>query len=87
MQAPTITQAHSTNTEIRYELLTSHIDDCEQMSYTTYGICVRDEHDNVLLKHVDISTSREQVERFIEMVKEGDVAVVHINDVLEDFME
>lgn len=72
---------------LRYELTTSRIDDSEQMSYTTYGIRVKDESENILLEYADISTSKELVREFLELVEDRDVSVIHIPDLLEDFLD
>lgn len=87
MHAPNCIDLRNTDAMLEYELLTTHVDDFEQMSYTTYGICVRDGHGTVVLNHEDISTSREYVQGFIDFVKEHDISPVHIGDVLEDYLD
>jgi hypothetical protein len=77
----------SSREKLGYELLTTHVDDFEQMSYTTYGIRVLDENGLRLFEYIDISTSREYVESFISMVAGRDVAAIHIADLLEDYLE
>jgi len=69
------------------ELTTCSIDDEEQMRYTTYGICLRDNDKEVLLRHKDISTNRSFVQRFIELCADRDVAAIHIGDLLEDYLD
>ena len=73
--------------KLKYELLTTKVDDFEQMSYTTYGIRVLDETGSKRFEYIDISTSREYVEGFIRMVEGRDVAAIHIADLLEDYLE
>jgi hypothetical protein len=77
----------SSKARLTYQLLATHVDDFEQMSYTTYGIRVLDENGSKLFEYIDISTSREFVERFIGTVRDRDVAAIHIPDLLEDYLE
>ncbi len=77
--------AASVKEKLSFELLTTHIDDFEQMSYTAYGICVTSDGEKVF-ECKDISTSREYVNKFIDMVKGRDVSALHIADILEDYL-
>ncbi len=77
----------SSREKFEYELLTTEVDDFEQMSYTTYGIRVLDENGSKRFEYIDISTSREFVEGFIRKVKGRGVAAIHIADLLEDYLE
>jgi hypothetical protein len=77
----------SSRQKLSYQLLATHVDDFEQMSYTTYGIRVLDENGAKLFEYIDISTSREFVESFISTVAGRDVAAIHIADLLEDYLE
>jgi len=69
------------------ELTTCNIDDNEQMSYTTYGIRVTDQDDFVRLQYQDVSTQRTFVEEFIRLCADNDVELVHVADILEDYLE
>lgn len=80
-------EREKTSTTIEYELLTTHIDDFEQMSYTTYGIRARDERGTVVFDCTDISTSKKFVQDFVDLVSERDVSPLHIEDILEDYLE
>ncbi|MCL2034879.1 MAG: DUF6514 family protein [Oscillospiraceae bacterium] len=72
--------------KIVFELTVSHVDDFEQMSYTTYGIRAICPGGEVAAYYPDISVSKECVQEFIELVSGNDVAAVHIHDLIEDFL-
>lgn len=72
--------------KLEYELTTIQVDDSEYLSYTAYGISVQDEDGNRLVEYPDISTSRDYVKRFIDMLETRDVAAIHIGDMLEDYL-
>lgn len=76
-----------TSAVLTCELLTAHIDDWEQMSYTTYGIRVLDNAGAVVFECADISTSREYVQGFLDVIKGHDISPVHIKDLLEDYLD
>lgn len=73
--------------QLTFKLVSSQVDDFEQMSYTTFGLRVLDENGANRFECLDISTSREFVEGFIQKVQGRDVAAVHIGDLLEDYLE
>jgi hypothetical protein len=72
--------------KIEFELIVTHIDDFEQMSYTTYGIRAIYSSGEVAACYPDISTSKGFVQEFLNMVRDHDVAAVHIPDLIEDFL-
>ncbi len=78
--------ASSVKEQLSYELLTTHIDDFEQMSYTTYGVRVTSGGAKVF-ECTDISTAPGYVKKFIDIVKDRDVSAIHIADVLEDYLD
>jgi hypothetical protein len=73
--------------KLTYELTQTHIDDSEEMRYTTYGVRARDGSGACVFDCADISTSREYVAGFIGLVQDRDVAAVHIADILEDYLD
>lgn len=87
MNALAGTKQHTSVEKLEYELLTTTIDDSTQMGYTTYGIRVTDEDGNTIALYPDISTSREFVAGFLNMLESRDVAAVHIHDLLEDYLD
>lgn len=87
MNTQLLAKIDSSVSALEYELLTTHVDDLVEMGYTTYGMRVWDGHGNVLLEYSDISTSAEHVQKFIDMLKDRDVAAIHIRDLLEDYLD
>lgn len=87
MNTSTKTRFSSSTSGLSYELTTTHVDDFEQMGYTTYGIRAMDQQGDILLAFPDISTKRELVQKFVSMVGARDVAPIHIPDMLEDFLD
>lgn len=77
----------SSEAELRLELTTGEmIDEQEKISYTTYGFRVLDQADSILFAADDVDTNREFVENFIKLCADHDVRLVHIPDLLEDYM-
>lgn len=87
MNAQAGIRSSSTASALELELLATHVDDFEQMSYTTYGVRVKDDSGNVLAVYQDISTSKKHVQGFIDLIKDRDVAAIHIGDLLEDYLD
>lgn len=78
-----------TEGEVRASLeLTSMevVDENENIRYTTYGVRVMDESGNVLFNALDIDTRMEYVEQFARLCVDNDVSILHLPDVLEDYM-
>ena len=63
------------------------VDEFEDIRYTTYGLRVLDLSGNVLYSAPDIGTKRAFVEQFIEFCAAIDVRLVHIHDLLKDYIE
>ncbi len=77
----------SNGLELSIELTSCNIvDEQEKISYTTYGFRILDEDDNILFSAKDIDTKQEFVEQFIRLCAENDVRLVHIPDLLEDYL-
>jgi len=62
------------------------VDELENIRYTTYGVRVTDETGNILFAAPDVDTKKEYVERFIEICAGSDIRLVHIPDLLEDYL-
>jgi len=62
------------------------VDELENIRYTTYGVMVTDETGNILFTAPDVDTKKEYVERFIKLCAGGDVRLIHIPDLLEDYL-
>ncbi|MCL2057305.1 MAG: hypothetical protein FWH02_08835 [Oscillospiraceae bacterium] len=67
------------------ELMTSFVDDEDQIRYTTYGMRVKDRQGGLLMELPDISLDKRRVDSFIETCNCG-ICTMHIRDVLDDFM-
>ena len=62
------------------------VDELENIRYTTYGVRVTDQEGKTLFAALDVDTKRESVERFIQICAGGDVRLIHIPDLLEDYL-
>jgi hypothetical protein len=77
----------SNDRELSIELTSCNIvDEEEKISYTTYGFRILDEHNNILFSAKDVDTNQEFVEQFIRLCAENDVRLVHIPELLEDYL-
>ena len=63
------------------------VDELENIRYTTYGICVSDRQGNTVYAAHDIDTRKECVQRFVDICAREDVSVIHIPDLLEDYLD
>ncbi|MDR2932318.1 MAG: DUF6514 family protein [Oscillospiraceae bacterium] len=71
------------------ELTTApYIDEDDDLGYTTptYGIKVINDEGKVVFKQDDISTDKFFVEDFIRLCETKFVPLIHIRDVLDDYM-
>ena len=74
-------------TEMSMELTSMDVvDELEDIRYTTYGLRVLDDTGNVLYAAADIDTSKDFVKRFIEFCTASDIRLIHIPDLLEDYL-
>lgn len=74
--------------EMSMELTSSDmVDEQEDIRYTTYGFRVLDHTGNVLYCAEDVDTKQTFVERFIEFCTESDIRLIHIPDLLEDYLD
>ena len=62
------------------------VDEFENIRYTTYGVRVTDEGGNILYAAPDVDTNRGYVEAFIKLCADNDAHLVHIPDLLEDYL-
>jgi hypothetical protein len=72
---------------LRCELVSGRVDCEDQLSYTTYGLCVKDSEGEIVLRYQDISTDKKTVEDFIDMCASCGASAVHIGDILEDYIK
>lgn len=78
----------SNETELSMELTSSDmVDELEEISYTTYGLRILDREENILYSVEDIDTKQAFVERFIEFCAGSDIRLIHIPDLLEDYLD
>lgn len=74
-------------TEVNMELTSMEVvDELEDIRYTTYGVRVTDEKGKVLFAAPDVDTRKEHVRRFVELCVQGEASVIHLPDLLEDYM-
>lgn len=85
----TVTETVSTSRSATYscELTALKVDESEDMRYTTYGVAVLGAAGQQLLSYPDISTDKQFVEEFLNLIKNHDIALMHIPDLLEDYMD
>jgi len=77
----------SDESEMTMELTSMDVvDEQEDIGYTTYGLRVLDVCGDVLYEVPDIDTSKDFVQRFVEFCSQSDVRLMHIPDLLEDYM-
>ena len=58
----------------------------ENIEYITYGIGVM--HDNVMITSIpDITTEFNRLKNFVITCNENDLSLIHLEDVVEDFLE
>ena len=62
------------------ELLTGKQDDC-----TVYGVSVSNTQ-GMLLTYPDISASRGETERLLRRLRDGDVSLLHYDDIVRDYI-
>ena len=62
------------------------IDETEDTRYTTYGVRVTDQAGDVVFAAPDIDTRMEYVQQFVELCSRNDAAVIHLPDLLEDYL-
>ena len=62
------------------------VDESEDIRYTTYGVRVIDSADSILFSAPDISTQEKFVQRFVEICVQGQASVIHLPDLLEDYL-
>ena len=62
------------------------VDELIDIRYTTYGMRVTDEVGDVVFAALDVDTQRENVQQFIELCAQNDVRVIHLPDLLEDYL-
>ena len=62
------------------------VDELEDIRYTTYGLRVLDSLGNILYTADDVDTSKNFVQRFAEFCANSDIRLIHIPDLLEDYL-
>lgn len=73
--------------DVLCELTTMVVDGEEGIRYTTYGMELLQLDDQKIASVDDISTSRNLVEDFICLLINHNVALIHVMDVLEDYLD
>ena len=77
----------SNQSEFSMELTCKEVvDSLENIRYTTYGLRVLDEEGGILFAAEDVDTNKAFVERFIEFCAGSDINLIHVPDLLEDYM-
>ena len=62
------------------------VDELNDIRYTTYGVRVTDQAENVIFAALDVATRMEYVQRFIELCAKNDASAIHLPDLLEDYL-
>ena len=62
------------------------VDEDRDIRYTTYGVRVTDEDGGVIFAALDVDTRMEYVQRFAELCAENDIRIIHLPDLLEDYL-
>lgn len=83
----TMNENNAQQTEVHtYELTTAHIDDWGDISYTTYGIRAVDGQGKTAMIFPDIDVDKASVQRLVDKCNEGELRLIHLRDVLEDYI-
>lgn len=69
-----------------YELTETHIDDLQDISYTTYGIQALDSDQKVVVAYADVLTNRVLVEELVHKCNLLELDVLHLQDVIWDLI-
>lgn len=67
-----------------YELTATVVDDKENLRYTTYGVSVKDEAQNVIAAYPDVSTKKDFVQHIVDKCNQFELDAVHLEDLLLD---
>ena len=62
------------------------VDEYEGFRYTTYGIRVTDDNGCVIFAALDVDTRLERFQQFVELCAKNDARVIHLPDLLEDYL-
>ncbi|MCL2857804.1 MAG: DUF6514 family protein [Oscillospiraceae bacterium] len=62
------------------------VDEFDDIRYTTYGVRVTDEEGGVIFAALDVDTRREYVQQFVELCVRFEARVIHLPDILEDYL-
>jgi hypothetical protein len=70
-----------------YKLTSSVIDGEDNLRYTTYGVAALDQSGEVLSAYPDVSADRLGLEELVVRCNERGLSILHLEDVLLDFIE
>ena len=70
----------------RYKIIRELIEDEELGSFESYGILAVDSADKEIFRISDISTDAASLSDLIEQCNRGGVSLLHIHDIVEDFL-
>lgn len=62
------------------------VDEPENIRYTTYGLRVTNAQGETLFAAPDVDTNKQRLQSFIELCADSDVRIIHIPDLLEDYL-
>jgi len=62
------------------------VDETIDIRYTTYGLRVTDEAGGVIFAALDVDTCMEFVQRFVELCVRFDARIIHLPELLEDYL-
>ena len=72
--------------ECNFERISKIIKTEDGLEIETYGIKAVSKNGNVLKSVDDITTDSQKLDKFISLCNQGNLALRHLNDVIEDFL-
>ncbi len=72
--------------ECKFEKISKTIKTEDGLEIETYGIKAVSKQGNILKSIDDITTDSQKLDKFISLCNQGNLALRHLNDVIEDFL-
>lgn len=82
----TVRETGDTADELTYTLFTEELDSPDEGKYIAYGIEVSNGRGERLKTVRDITCDRSALEELVKLCNELDLALCHLDDVVEDFL-
>ncbi|MBE5040484.1 DUF6514 family protein [Ructibacterium gallinarum] len=71
---------------ICYKINMFSLDDPDLGNYTSYGLDAYDENDTLVRRIVDVSPNEQTVSGLVALCNKFQVSLIHIDDIIEDFL-